>query len=305
MQHVLDVFHQKVDAPEKRNQGGRRIVRYLLQAAATIALAVLLSLSYQVFVNKNKRAVQMARPYSEVIVPNGHKAQLTLTDGTKIWLNSNSTLRYPVLFDGDSRKVYLEGEAYLDVAKDKDRSFFVETKNLTLCVLGTSFNIKSYEDEGQVEATLIEGSLRIVPSKALKKKFKSVTLKPNEKAIYKKEESVLSVKELDVVHPEEKQRHKKRMPEMKGLEISQIESIISWKDNELIFWNETFEDIRIKMERWYGISILIEDEKLKNYRYSGKFIYNETINQVMDILALTTPIGYKLDKNVLTIYEKE
>jgi ferric-dicitrate binding protein FerR (iron transport regulator) len=172
-------------------------------------------------------------------------------------------------------------------------------------VLGTSFNIKSYEDEGQVEATLIEGSLRIIPSSALKTKFKSVTLKPNEKATYKKEESILSVKELDVVHPEERQRRKKRLPEMKGLEISQIESIISWKDNELIFWNETFEDISVKMERWYGISIVIEDEKLKSYRYSGKFIYNETINQVMDILALTTPIGYSLDKNVLTIYEKE
>ncbi len=301
---ALTDFYRTVQKPSPSLGKGRKIIRYFLQAAAVILMAVLLNFLYQIITKSKPDIVDGTGSFTEVVVPLGHKAQITLPDGTRVWLNSNTNLRYPAAFDGEKRIVYLDGEAYLDVARNPQRPFFVETSGLILQVLGTSFNLKSYGSENHIETTLIEGSLKILPASSSSEKFRVVTLKPNEKATYIKDRSLLSVDELDVDQKEKDRPAKNRRVETTDLGISQIESIIAWKDNELIFRNETLEDMCLKMERWYGISIRIQDKALGKYRYSGKFVYNETINQVMDILSLTTPIQYTLDKNVLIIKEK-
>jgi ferric-dicitrate binding protein FerR (iron transport regulator) len=107
---------------------------------------------------------------------------------------------------------------------------------------------------------------------------------------------------LDI--PGQKLKSRNRRIEKLPISITQVESIISWKDNHLIFRDESFEEIAKKMESWYGVEIRIEDAKLKSYRFTGKFIYNETIDQVMEVIGRTTPLRYSLNKNTLVIQSK-
>lgn len=300
---ALTDFNHYLRGINKPASRSNRYMKYALQLAATFLLAVLLTWTYLWLKGGGATTHNDTKDYAQIDIPNGHKGQVTLPDGTKIWLNSKTSLRYAAAFDDETRTVYLDGEAYLDVAKDPKRPFLVETSTLKLEVLGTRFNVKSYKDENIMETTLIEGSLRIVSTSASSRKLKEVTLKPNERATFSKDENTLLVDNLNASTQGSKLNSP---PKAVPLGITQIESIVAWKDNELIFRDETLEEICSKMERWYGVSILIAGEKLKGkeYRYNGKFIYNETINQVMDIICRTTPIEYTFDKNVLIIKEK-
>ena len=303
-ERALEDFYHYLKGVSKPIKKSNRFVRYTMQIAATLLLALLFSFTYQWIKNYKTTTVDALKGYAQIMIPIGHKGHIILPDGTQIWMNSNTTLKYDAAFNGITRKVYLDGEAYLTVAKDPKRPFLVETSTLTLRVLGTSFNVKSYGDENITETTLIEGSLMIFPESSNAKKMRKVILKPNEKATFNKSENILSIDKLDVKTSISKDDTGN--PATPDLEVSQIESVVAWKDNELIFGNETLEEICVKMERWYGIKIRIEDERLKRrgYRYNGKFIYNETITQVMDIISRTTPMEYALEKNVLIIKER-
>jgi len=300
--NALHRFRNKYPETVKPVNRSKEILRYSLQAAATIILACLLSLSWKWLTNKKENIPNLQNEFTQVFIPRGQKGQITLHDGTKIWLNSNTILKYPDNFGNGQRKIILDGEAYLDVAKDPVHPFILETSTVTLKVLGTSFNVKCYSEENTVETTLIEGSLEILPGNSGIRSKKKITLKPNEKAIFLKLNNSISIAELDKPgHKDDKinQRIKKS-----PISITQVESIISWKDNHLTFRDESFEEITKKMESWYDVEIRIEDEKLKKYRFTGKFIYNETIDQVMDVISRTTPLIYSLDKNMLTIKSK-
>jgi transmembrane sensor len=290
--------------PENANYflRSKKFIRLSIQIAATLLLAVLLNYSWQWLTGRKEIKSSADKGYAQVYIPKGQKGQITLKDGTRVWLNSNSILRYPSGFGNGSRKITLDGEAYLEVSKDPAHPFFVETSTVTLRVLGTSFNVKCYSRENTVETTLIEGSLEILAGNSWIKQLKKVTLKPNEKAVFHKLNNQISVNELDI--PRQKVKSLNRRIEKSPISITQVESIISWKDNHLIFRDESFEEIAKKMESWYGVEIRIEDEKLKTYRFTGKFIYNETIDQVMEVISRTTPLQYTLNKNTLVIRSK-
>lgn len=292
--------HPEVSASPARS---RKVIRIALQIAATLILACILSVSWYWLAGKKDSVNRTAQGFAQVYIPKGQKGQITLNDGTRIWLNSNSTLKYPSGFGNGSRKIMLDGEAYLEVAKDPAHPFYIETTSVMLKVLGTSFNVKCYSHENTVETTLIEGLLEIMPGNSGISRLKKVTLKPNEKAIFIKRNQEISIAELDI--PKQKSNKVNRQIKKSPITITQIESIISWKDNHLIFRDESFEEIAKKMESWYGVEIRIEDEKLKNYRFTGKFIYNETIDQVMEVISRTTPLEYSLNKNTLRIRSKK
>ena len=295
-------FREKYNLNEALLVKSTKMIRISLQIAATILLACLLSLSWHWLTTDKGSAIAPDQRFAQIFIPKGQKGQLTLNDGTRIWLNSNSILRYPSDFGNGSRKIVLDGEAYLEVAKDPAHPFILETSSVTLKVLGTRFNVKCYSKENTVETTLIEGSLEILSGNSGVRRMKKVTLKPNEKAIFLKPDNQISIAELDI--PEKKESKLTRRIQKSPISITQVESIISWKDNYLIFRDESFEQIANKMESWYGVEIRIEDEKLKNYRFTGKFIYNETIEQVMEVISLTTPLQYSLHKNILIIHSK-
>ena len=168
---------------------------------------------------------------------------------------------------------------------------------MTVKVLGTSFNIKSYPDENKIETTLVSGSVEIFETKQ-DQLNKISALKPNQQAIYDKDNGKVLIKKFEdsQIKPLNQTKQISSQAPSTPKINPQVESIIIWKDQKLIFENETLEQMAQKLTRWYGKNVHIESEGLKGNRYSGKFIYNETIFQVLEVLSLTTDIKY---------YEKE
>jgi transmembrane sensor len=302
VKNALHRFRSKYPETERPVNRSRKFLRYFLQAAATLILVCLLSLSWNWLTNKKENIPNLKNKFTQIFIPRGQKGQITLNDGTKIWLNSNTILKYPDNCGNDQRKIMLDGEAYLDVAKDPDHPFILETSTVTLKVLGTSFNVKCYSKENTVETTLINGSLEILPGNSGIRSGKRVTLKPNEKAVFLKNNNSILIDELD--NSGQKNDKLSHRMQKSPISITQVESIISWKDNHLTFRDESFEEITKKMESWYGVEIRVEDDKLNKFHFTGKFIYNETIDQVMDVISRTTPLTYTLEKNILTIRSK-
>lgn len=243
--------------------------------------------------------------YHEIIVPSGEKSQIILSDGTKIWLNSESKLRYRARHKKTERIVFLEGEGYFDVKKQKGSPFIVYTQNIKVEALGTIFNIKSYPDDPTIETTLVEGIIKVEHS-GKKDKFSQVILKPNERYVYSK------AAKADVLQPaeiKEEKEVKSRIQPIKPLQqitVNKVntENITCWKDYLLVFDNETLEEMAVKMSRWYKIKVNILDPELKKHRYTGKFVNNETIYQVLEAINLTTPIEYSLKDNQINITRK-
>ncbi len=242
----------------------------------------------------NERRQKSFVVYNETVIPAGQKGKVTLTDGTKIVLNSGSKLRYPSNFNQNTREVYLQGEAYFEVAHNKSKPFLVHSGKMTVRVLGTSFNLKSYPGEDKIETTLVSGLVEIFETSKNKNSVVS-TLRPNEQAIYDKTSGKVSIKKFGSqgLVQENTQVVQQSANQVKVLKVSPlVESIIQWKDQKLIFENETLEQMAQKLTRWYGKNVHIESEGLRSNRYSGKFIYNETIYQVLEVLSLTTDLKY-------------
>lgn len=218
----------------------------------------------------------LAGNYCELIVPKGQKSQLHLPDGTTVWLNSESRLRYPASFSQKERWVELSGEAFFSVIKHDDQPFFVKTTDFNIKVTGTKFNVMAYEDFNRTEASLEEGRIELL-SNSGKEKLKIAQLEPNQKIIFSKEKH-----EYTIV---------KSKPE--------IES--SWKNNEFVFEDIEFSEFAKRLGRWYNVEIIFADQELSKIRYTGKFKNKETIWQVLDIIKLTTNIEYTLNDRKLII----
>jgi ferric-dicitrate binding protein FerR (iron transport regulator) len=274
-----------------------------LLVAATLLLTIGLSFTGAYFYLINKTKTLAA--YNEIRVPKGSKSSITLSDGSKIWLNALTNLRYPQKFGPTLREVYLEGEAYFKIAKDKNKPFYVRTSDLDIKVLGTTFNVKSYTDEGTIETILESGSL-CISKKVEGKKTNQVVLKPNQKLTFIKSEGRILVDDIkDKLKglEENKKTIEKTGQRLEKLYLSKnidTKLYTSWKDNRLVFVDESFESLAVKMERWYNVRIIIKGDKLKQFRFTGIF-ENETIEQALKALQITTRFEYTFDQNIITI----
>lgn len=211
------------------------------------------------------------------IAPRGSVAETILPDGTIIYLNAGSEIKYPSIND-NIREVYLTGEAWFDVTKSTDRPFIVHTDFYDIKVTGTEFNVKSYPDDHEIITTLEEGSVQIESTRNFKIE-KSIKLEPGEQLVY---------------HKQNKSLHLNRVkPELYS----------SWKDNSLIFINMNLGELITLLERKYGVDIVITDESILNYHYDGT-IKNETIIEVLTILQKTLPIEYVIEDQVVRILKK-
>ncbi|MDP4289881.1 MAG: FecR family protein [Bacteroidota bacterium] len=249
----------------------------------------------------------------QIIVPKGQRSQVLLPDGTKVWLNSGTVLKYPSSFLRQRREVYLEGEAFFNVAHRYNLPFLVHIKDhLTIKVLGTQFNVKCYNEDRTVETTLIKGAVLFSQRDNDNKVLKEVHLNPKEMVSYDKYKQNMTVIPLDVPAAstststatstsmatlKAKADENTEAEEMND----QITALISWKDDALEFQDETFEDISIKMERWFGIPITIKDDNLKQVRFTGKFVNKETIYQILDIINRSEPIQYTRNNQEIII----
>jgi len=274
------------------------IYKFWKIAASVLLIIGLSTVSYLT----GKKSIETPVSYYELSTPKGSKSHLTLPDGTKIWLNAGSKLKYPNKFVHDLREVFLEGEGYFEVAKDASHPFIVHTSDLNIRVLGTVFNVKSYPGERTIETTLVSGKVVIEGNQS---NFETtIKLEPNQKAIFLKKTGRLSLSETE----------KKQITKLKRTTIDTVKPKIyvnehvktdiytSWKDNLMVFDNESFENIALKIERRYGAVIRFTDYKLKNYRFSGTFP-EISIDRALNALQYASPFKYNIKGDSIFIGE--
>jgi transmembrane sensor len=242
-----------------------KIAKWTVRIAAIIMLPLAILFGLQVF----KVTALNKEAWVEIKAPAWIRAQFTLPDGTSGWLNSNSSLKYRGNFT-KNRQVYLQGEALFDVKKNKHRPFVVNTNDVDVKVLGTRFNIASYESEEYIEIVLEEGELLLDD----KKTAKSYTMSPNELIIYDKEHNAFTS------------------------EVVQPQKYLSWTDGKLIFRNDPLDVIARKLERWYNIEVGIKGNIPEDLRLRATFI-DESLDEVLKILKLSLPIDYIIEKQSL------
>ena len=301
---ALKKVNQKINQ-NKRQPNSKKLIELTgIQALLRIAAVMLITfgLSFLAFWQfYSGKKISTSHLITEVTAPIGSKSKVTLPDGTKIWLNAGSTIRYNGDFNKINREIKLEGEAYFDVTKNKQMPFIVHTlSNINIRVLGTAFNLKAYPREGSVETTLVRGSL-IVEQGGSKDK-QETTLAPNQRATYIKKEGKVFLSEIDKQTLKTESPQKLEQIKEKVLFAPKVETEIftSWKDNKLVFRNEGFESLAVKLERWYGVQINFVGNEIKNYHFNGA-IENETINDVFNIISYTLPIKYTIQHNVITV----
>jgi ferric-dicitrate binding protein FerR (iron transport regulator) len=240
-------------------------------------------------------AKEPEKAFSQVSTKNGSKTNLILPDGTKVWLNAGSSLTYDSAYGKNIREVALSGEAFFDVVKNKEKPFIIHTHKINIKVLGTEFNVRSYPSDKTTEASLIRGSIEVTFKD---KPSKKVILKPNEKIVVDNNRDLQDI--LETAH----QSSHGKINEVPGVDIKNLTyeyktgAIIetSWVENKLIFQDESFDEIALRLERWYGVSINFKNNQLKENHLTGSF-KSETIRQALDALKFTASFNYEMDKN--------
>jgi ferric-dicitrate binding protein FerR (iron transport regulator) len=278
-------------------------LKALIQFAAIFILLVGLGILGSVYLKPGKQIA-----YNTIVTNTGEKAQITLADGTRIWLNASSTLRYPANPEPHQVHVYLRGEAFFDVKHQENRLFQVHAANINIKVLGTAFNVKSYPEERIVETTLVRGKVRIEGESNHPDNY--VILLPNQKASYLGNSSKLIVTQSD---SKNLQNRSDDIPQIKAIASRKNATVVlsnnintqietSWKDGQLQFVDEQFSSLAVKMERWFGVKITIEEPKLMTVRYTGTF-EKETIEQALRALSISLPFKYAILKDSVTIWK--
>lgn len=226
----------------------------------------------------NESSVQSGQEvYNTLITPKGGEYKLELADGTKVWLNCDSELKYPVAFIGKTRKVVLTGEAFFEVAKN-GKPFIVETTDLTMEVLGTRFNVSAYKNEKNVQATLVNGSLK-VESKGGSSANQSITLVPGKQANFDKEFGTLESREVDA------------------------NLYTSWIDGYLRFEGQPLESIMRNISRWYNIDVDFENQQLKQKRLTGKLYRFDDFTVIFSMIEKISGTKIEIKNNTVTISE--
>ena len=214
---------------------------------------------------------EQANNYNELIVPKGGEFTLTLSDGTKVWINSQSKIKYPVIFNDITREVYLEGEAYFEVTKDTQHPFHVNVKNgVSIEVLGTSFNVRSYMDENTIETVLEKGSVRMSQGKD------AVILIPGNKAVYLPNEPI-------------------------RLTTVNTELYTAWRHGQYIFMNESVENILKQLSRWYDIEVFYSNEAAKSVVFSGDVRKYDNINTLLEAMEILGCLHFKINGKTLIV----
>jgi transmembrane sensor len=272
----------------------------ILKIAAIVIPVFLLGgiLSYYILSNKTKTE---NITYTEIRAPFGARTEIALPDGSTVWLNAGSKIKYMNVFNRDNREIQLHGEAYFKVAKNAALPFEVKTGELSIQAVGTEFNVKSYDDEDFIETTLVEGKIEILQGRKHKG---SIFLEPHQQAVYMKYNKNLTIKEMNKVREDKPEVLKFRKGAIYIAEKIDPQPIVAWKDNRLILKGEELSNLVIKLERKYDVSFIFGSEKLKAFRFSGT-LENETLTQVLDVIKLSAPIEYKLQGKTVLIFENK
>ena len=210
-----------------------------------------------------------------ITVPAGQRANLTLADGTNVWLNARSEMRYPAVFTGNKREITLDGEAYFEVTHNEDKPFVVQTNKCNVEVLGTKFNVEAYSDSEDFCTSLMEGSVRVSDKR---NPSETVLLSPNHMVSLENGQlSTSPISDFDVFR---------------------------WKEGLICFRNMNFEQLMLRFEKCYGVRIVVENKHLVNYICSGKFRISDGIDNVLRILQKDAKYSFERSNDESVIYIK-
>jgi transmembrane sensor len=305
--HVARILKlAKTDSCDPENKNfDRRLQRRKIYKKISVAFFALFITAVFIWWTNNKINLQKSFSATQqkiIATLNGNRTKIILPDGTSVWLNSGSKLSYGNNFAGPLREVRLEGEAYFDVVKNPARPFVVHTAGIDIKVLGTAFNVKSYPSDTAIETTLIHGLVQV--TRAYDAKQKPIILHPNQKLIIEKiiaAESSLKLSHNAVVPNNEKRLtlpyHISVLDSLPG-EDSHIET--AWVYNRLAFRGDNFEQLAQKLERWYNIKIIFEDEKVKRLTFNGSF-ESETPEQAFIALKAAASFNFKIQNDEISI----
>ncbi len=207
-----------------------------------------------------------ALSYNTLKIPRGGKFSLILSDGTKVWLNSETELKYPVAFGGDIREVELIGEAYFEV-RENLRPFVMKSNNYKIVVLGTIFNISAYEDDDEIKTTLVKGSVRIdINGSGI-----SQMLVPNDHSSFNKKSGQIIKRQVD------------------------IDKYVGWKDGLLVFDEAMLADILTTLSRWYDVTVYYENNARRTLRYPGEIKRYEEFREILRLIEKTQTVKFEID----------
>ena len=215
--------------------------------------------------------------FNTLIIPAGGEYKITLSDGTRVWLNASSQLKYPTQFTNNKREVFLEGEAYFEVTHNPNKPFEVHTSGITTKVFGTEFNVMAYNDEPNIQTTLVNGSVEIQNNAS---PGKNIMLKPGYQANMNKANNSLESKTVNTY------------------------IYTAWKDGVFFFNNENMESIMRKLSRWYNVKISFDNESTKEILFFGKVKRYENINSILNMIKKTEEVTYSTENNEIIIRKR-
>lgn len=277
------------------------------QKVAAIFIFFFITGSIVTYLTRHNVSQAIVSAYTEHYVPYGSKSLVILPDGTKVWINSGSRLRYSQKFNTVDRQVTLDGEAYFDVHKNALKPFFVKTSGVTIKVLGTAFNVKAYRDEETIETTVERGLVQVYSNNSAQKAIEKVFLQPKQKATYIKGQIAIIRDEMAAKTVTGFGKQKQTVVEVNSIIIKNdvaTELATSWKDKRWIIEREELEDLAVKIERRYNVKIDFADSNLKSFVFSG-VLDDESLEQVLEIIKLSAPIRYTLKQTKVTFYENK
>lgn len=280
---ILDKIHHRINLAQSdrlieladrnliRYKRRENFIRIFTRAAAililpVLAFSVLMSVKYKT-TKSTQTSVNMA--YNEVFSSVDAITKITLPDGSNVWLNHSSSLKYPAMFQGKSRTIELKGEGYFEVAHNEKIPFIVKTGSIEVAAVGTTFNVLAYPDEDKIETSLINGIVKLQKSGSDGKSVFLQKMKPTDLAIYQKSNDKIIMRTIS------------------------DDRYFSWKDGKLIFNKEPMSEVVKKLSRWFNINLQIKDPELLELTFTGTFS-NETLPQVMELLAMVSPINYSI-----------
>jgi ferric-dicitrate binding protein FerR (iron transport regulator) len=280
---ILDKIHHKVNLGQSKKlleEADQNLIKYkrrkhfinvLTRVAAILMLPVFSFGLYMSFEYQSVRHghISVNQAYNEISSSVDAITKVSLPDGSNVWLNHSSTLKYPAMFLGDSRTVELTGEGYFEVAHNPQEPFVVKVEDIQIKALGTEFNILAYPDDDKIEISLISGEVVLLRAEQGKKGIPLLKMKPKDLAIFQKSNNEINTDKIN------DDRH------------------FSWKEGKLIFNKEPIDEVVKKLSRWFNVDIQIKDPELFDLTYTATFI-NETLPEVMELLSRVTPINYSI-----------
>lgn len=247
--------------------------RWLRELSKIAAIFIIAALAGGLYV-KNRQPNE-TQVWNTIEIPIGQRASITLTDGTRVWLNAKSKFSFPDKFSKDKREVKLDGEAVFDVAHNENASFIVKTKRFNVRVLGTKFNVYAYDNSQVFETTLVRGKISLEKTNSGQE---SVVLKPNEMAVYSDNSGKVEIKTVDT------------------------KESLYWTEGVYSFDNQPLSAIIQRLERYYEVKITVENPEILKNKYTGKFRYSDPIEVILEVVRKNTFFRYKKLRNEIVIY---